>query len=148
LVSLPIIVLLLVLLLLGDLGRFEKLGVGGVLISAMLFVAIVPMSWFYLGVLLNSHETIETMISLKKVMWWGLIYTLAGSVIAAIFGFLAIRHWFISSISPYLYIPVLIAIVFLGTFLGERATAFEYNSIANWLQEHPRGSEVLDEFAR
>ena len=120
----------------------------------ILILIAVPMIYFYLfdgwG---NSHKTFEKMMSLKKSIWFGVLYALGGSTACVIFGFIAVKHWIAilpPSLSvlliPVIFIPVTLLLCLLGIFLTEHSSAFQKNAMAVLLQNHPRGKEVLDEF--
>jgi hypothetical protein len=51
-------------------------------------------------------------------------------------------------LKPGIIYAVLVAtLVLVGIFMQERARAFQKNTMAGWLQNHPQGREVLDDFA-
>ena len=57
-----------------------------------------------------------------------------------------INHWF-GFIPSYVCIAATASVVFLGIYLQVSAKAFRRNYIANWLEEHPRGKEIFEEFS-
>ena len=112
-----------------------------------LIVVFLPILAFYVFIWIDNRQTIEQCLSLKKMKWSAVLYVLVVSLIAAIAGFFAINRY-VSIISPYIYIPLLIIIFLFGILLGEYSAAFSKNEMATWVKSHPRWAEILNEFAR
>jgi len=113
-------------------------------------VLVIPMICLYFFIWLFGTETFEDMMSLKQRILISTLYALGSSIVCAVLGFFAVRHW-ITILPPSLAIlsvPVILLLCLSGIFLTVRSLAFQKNIMAEWLQRHPRGKEVLDEFAR
>ena len=119
----------------------------GIMLAAVIIFIVAPMTLFYYVIWEDENQTFESMLSLKQGIWLGVLYSLGGSIISAVLGFFAVWHW-MSLYHAILSIPATLLLCLLAIFLAASSSAFQKNAMAKWLQKHPRGKEVLDEFAR
>jgi len=109
------------------------------------FVVLFPMLIFLGLVWEDAFESIEKMMSLRKLNWRAFLFVLVGSIFCGLASFLILKSRI--GILPAVTGAVPIAILFiLGIYLEQRAGAFKRNPLADWLKKHPQGKEVLDEF--
>lgn len=112
-----------------------------------IFITILfPMLPYFIVIWKNNSESIEKMLGLKKILWKPFLYVLGGSMLSGLAGFLILKSR-IGILPGFICAVVIAGLVFLGIFMQERARAFQKNAMVEWLQKHPQGREVLDEFA-
>ena len=107
------------------------------------FYLLFLFAWF---IWLDSSKTIETIMSLKKALWKEFLFVLAVCLLSGLAGFFVLKSR-IGLLLGVICAIVIAALVLLGIFMNERARAFQKNAMAKWLEKHPQGREVLDEFA-
>jgi hypothetical protein len=107
---------------------------------------ILPMFFYFVIIWSSEGITIEKMLSLKKVLWLPVLYTLAGSVLGGLAGFFILKSR-VGLVPGVISAIVIAALILPGIIMQERARAFQKNALAEWLQKYPQGKEVLDEFA-
>lgn len=104
-----------------------------------------PAMWLFVPFIAGGTEVMERMVSSRKVAWSWLIYAVGANLLCGWLGIVGIRSLWPAA--PFAAGLVSIGLIgFLGLYVALRASAFEYNEIATWLERHPRGREVLDEF--
>jgi hypothetical protein len=123
--------------------KIDELLVG---IIVGILVMLFPTLLYYKYIWSDQSVTIEETMSLRKVRWKPILYVLIGIILSGLAGFFVLKSRL--GVLPGVICAVAIsALVLLGIFMNERAMAFRKNPMAEWLQKHPKGREVLDEFA-
>lgn len=110
-----------------------------------IFFVLIPLILFS-PVMILSTESIEKMISLRKIRRGMVSYVLLVGTISGIVGFFTLNKFFGQKIAHILYAQFIFIFTLLGFYFQGRAKAFQKNEIYLWLQGHPRGKEVLDEY--
>jgi len=111
----------------------------------LLFI-ITPMLYFFFPVFLEGCNTIERMLSTKKILWRRVLYALGLSFACGLFGYFALKSWY-QDLPFALSMTAISCIVLLGVYLDTRSMAFQENAIIQVLKGHPKGREILDEIA-
>jgi hypothetical protein len=116
-----------------------------IILLVIVIILAVPMLAFFTPIFIDARESLEKILSTKKLPWREVIYTLLVSLACGILIAFAIRPW-CGNMPLYLLMSLITLIVVSGIYLSARAMAFQENTTAQWLNNHPRGREVLDEF--
>ena len=118
---------------------------GGIVFSGVL-VLLSPVLLFFFPIWTEGTETMERWVTSGNTPWRQLCYLGAVSTATALpFGVAGISIFFVQPWGVALFVGLAL---FTTVMLQFWCTAFRVNRIAEWLQQHSRGDEVLGEFRR